>query len=107
MKFAELKTKKDRTSFIRQKLATDLAWQLRGLVAIYKMQTLDEQAIMTTKHTNGVGFNFNDAEILSIFARRVQDNLPLSQKQLDIIKRRMPKYAGQLESLAKANQVSK
>lgn len=85
---------------IRSKLESNITWVERALVALYKCQTEDEQAMGMTKYRNGRGFTAFDAEILSSFARQVDRGRPLSGKQLAIAAKKMPKYAKQLHRIA-------
>lgn len=100
MNFKDLKTKKDRTSFIREKLATDRGWAIRGLVRIFENQTEDEKSSQSTLIDNGIGFNGADAEILSSIATQYLHGTNLSAKQMEIVYKRLPKYAKQLERIA-------
>ncbi len=99
---------------IAEKLATDNNWLFRGILAIYARQTATEQASETTQEDNGVGFNGADANILSSFAKQIQQwnsapannrrfNTPLSQKQVELARKKMKKYAKQLAGIANAN----
>lgn len=87
----------------KQKLASNPQWAIRGCLAVYAKQTAEEQTAEETRDHNGVGFTGTDAEILSSFAKQIQRweqekrfPSPLSLKQLSILHKRMPKYAGQL-----------
>ena len=73
---------------------------IRGILAIYDRQTRDEQLIHTTIDHNGVGFSGCDAEILSSFAKQIQEGRELSTKQFTLAKKRILKYAGQLAKIA-------
>lgn len=75
-------------------------WLCRGVVAIFEMQTHDEQLAESTQESNGVGFNGVDAYILSSFAKQINAGRTLSKKQLAIALKKMPKYAGQLLKIA-------
>lgn len=94
--FQDLKTKKDRVAFIKTKLETDSRWLMRGLVAIYRCQTADEQQTRTTKKVNAVGFSAFDAEFMSVMAERALKNMSLSDRQIEAIRKTMKKYASQL-----------
>ena len=100
---------------VRTNLAASDQWLIRGLLAIYKRQTADEQATQSTRHLNGIGFNGLDAGILSSFAKQVQRwqqtpahlrrfDSPQSAKQLNIARKKMSKYAGQLARVARDSQ---
>lgn len=99
--FYDLETKKARIAHIREQIATKPAWALRALSVIYANQTADEQATQQTKHENGIGFTGADAEILTSFAQQYERRGSLSPKQMTILHKRMPKYAKQLEGVAR------
>lgn len=82
--------------FIQEKLATDVRWLTRGILAIYERQTQDEQKTESTNHTNYRGFTGADAKFLTSLAKYILASKTLSQKQLYCAKKRMNKYAGQL-----------
>ena len=99
MSYAELKTKKDRIAFIRSQLQTNPAWAQRALIRIFDAQTLDEQNSSSTHEANGVGFTGADAYILTSFAEQLQKGRTLSEKQMAIVFKKIPKYSRQLEAL--------
>jgi len=113
--FTELKTKKARLEFIRQKVVSDDRWMIKGLLTIYEYQTIDEQQSEMVKVHNGVGFSRIDAEILTSFAKRAIQRGALeaiktanglkassffSPTQEDLCRRKMARYAGQLARIA-------
>ena len=73
---------------------------IRGLKALYNLQTKIEQNTNSTQENNGVGFNGADASILSDFAKQYIERNFLSKKQLDITRTKILKYAGQLARIA-------
>lgn len=94
---------------IRAALENNNEWLIRGIKAIYARQTSNEKAVGVTQDHNDIGFNSADSFILSSFAEQIikhgQDPnprfaSPLSHKQLQLARRRMLKYAGQLEKIA-------
>ena len=85
---------------IKQKLTTDTRWVIRGLLAIYDRQTADEKAVGATVEDNGVGFNGADAEIPSSIAMNYKTRNFISPRQLEIVQKKMVKYAGQLAKIA-------
>jgi len=99
--FDELKTKKDRIAHIRTMLASNPQWAIKGLIRIYENQTDDEQANGITSHDNGIGFNGVDSELLSSFAEHINRGRTMSPKQMDLILKKMPKYARQLETISR------
>lgn len=87
-------------AFIRAKLLSDDRWLFRGILAIYGRQTDEEQTHGQTVEDNGVGFNGVDAEILTSFALQLKERGSLSPRQVEIARKKMPKYAGQLAKIA-------
>jgi hypothetical protein len=98
----KIKTKKARVEFVKARLQTDDRWLIRGLVAIYRGQTSEEQNINQTVDHNGVGFGAFDAEFLTGMAKLVLDGRGLSKKQMDAVRKAMIKYAGQLVRISGA-----
>jgi hypothetical protein len=98
--FLELKTKKDRIAFIRQRLGENSKWALRGLLRISEFQTSEEFQKERCELYNKVGFTAFDAEILTSFSKQYKKRKFLTPKQMAVVFKAMPKYAGQLEKLA-------
>lgn len=73
---------------------------IRGLMRIYSHQTLVEQKTKSVHNYNNRGFRTCDARILSSFAQFYEQHQYLSAKQLEIVKRKMPKYVRQLTNYA-------
>jgi len=92
-------TKAEIKTFIQSKLATNAAWAVRGLTRIYGLQTEEEQGAGSTFAANGIGFSGCDAEILSSFATQVEKGRTLSEKQMTIVFKKMPRYWRQIVSL--------
>ena len=97
-------TKKERQATIKELLAVDSRWAIRGLLAIYKYQTLEEQNVEGVVEHNGVGFTSADGEILTSFAKQVESGRTMSQKQMVLIHKKLPKYAGQLVRIVDRKQ---
>lgn len=93
-------------NFLKNKLATDKSWALRGLTRIYEKQTLTEKASKNTSELNGVGFSGADAEILSSFAEQYQRKGFLSEKQMVLVLKKMPRYWGQIQTLIPEDKLS-
>ena len=89
-------TKKELIAALKERLATDDRWALRALKLVYRNQTAYEQATQQTIEHNGIGFSGPDAEILSSFAQQYQRRGTLSPKQMNVLRRKMPSYAGQV-----------
>lgn len=103
------KSKKEYVSLLKEKLASSDLWAVRGLMAIYDYQTDYELRQGHTIEFNGVGFSGKDSEILTSFAEQFEKNGRLSEKQMSLLKRLMPRYAGQLleHCLARGTVVKK
>lgn len=102
MKYSELKTKKEKVAFVKQMLASNPAWAVRGLLKIYEFQTEAEQRVGETTEDNGVGFSGCDAHILSSFAEQIKKGRQMSEKQLEMIYKKMPRYSRQLVNIVEA-----
>ena len=98
---------------IQNNIVNNISWTIRSLEVLYSRQTTDEKENKGTKHQNSRGFNSTDSFILSSFSEQVrkrkQYNNPilLSEKQLDICKKKLPKYWKQIQeeiNLKQGNQ---
>ena len=94
------KTKKERKEQIKELLLTNDRAVQRGVVAIYQRQTESEQATLSTKENNGVGYSGVHAEIMSSFAQRLLRGMALTEKQMVYARKIILKYAGQLLTIA-------
>lgn len=81
----------------------------KAVLCIHDRQTESEKSIRATTDHNGRGFGAFDAEILSSFAEQIRANKwnrpkgqRLSVKQMEIARRKMKHYAGQLAEIAEA-----
>lgn len=112
--FALLTSDTARTAYIRDKLVNNERWMLRGMYAIWKYQTADEQRSECTHDSNGVGFSGIDGEIMTSFSNQMlkkgylnKQNHPdlgirmfFSEKQEKYVRKYMPRYARQLCKIA-------
>ena len=89
-------TKTQIKEFVKEKLANDRSWAIKGLLKIFENQTLDEQKSKDTIYNNGIGFNGRDGEILTSFALQFQKRKFLSDKQMTSLYKMMPKYWNQI-----------
>lgn len=118
-KFSEIKTKAAKIAFLREQLEKNDRWMLKGLHTIFQYQTESEQRAATTTDHNGVGFTGIDGEILTSFTvqavrRGLLDALSnpndfhatkfLTTPQLNILRKKMPKYAKQLLRIAEEKE---
>lgn len=78
-----------------------------SIVQIYNCQTDDEKLYKETSHDNGIGFNGVDGYILSSFAEFYLKNDYLTKRQLEIARKKMPKYSKQLAVLANKQALKK
>ena len=92
---------KEAKELVKTMLLINNEWLIRGLMAIYARQTPDEQTAEDTKYHNECGFNSADSMILTSFAKQWKSRNWLSDAQMAILKKKMPKYAGQLAKIAK------
>lgn len=99
--------KKDVVEYIKTMLATKPEWACRAIIRLYECQTPGEQCAESTVEQNGAGFNGTDAKILSSFAQQLlRYNRGLSQKQLDIAHKRLPKYSRQVMGFIPAEKLA-
>jgi hypothetical protein len=92
--------------YIKNQLATNPAWAVKALVKVYTLQTMDEQITGQTSNLNGIGFNGIDSKILSSFAEQVNKGRNLSEKQMKIIYKKMPRYHKQIASFIPAEKMA-
>lgn len=94
----------ERTSWkveeIKAMLETNNSLVERGISLIYQFQTEDEKETQFARHDNGVGFNKFDSEILSSFARQINEGNHLTIKQMAVARKRIMKYAKQLTKIS-------
>lgn len=72
----------------------------RALVAIYRLQTSEEQQGYHSGESNGVGFTRHDALVLTRYASDCIRNGGLDGKTRAIVKQRVKKYWKQLADIA-------
>lgn len=86
---------------IIQALQTNNKVVERAILAIYNLQTLDEQNSSETKHHNGVGFSGAHARLGTYYAKWIKSGNNLTGKHLEKARNIALHYVGQLETLAK------
>lgn len=89
-------TKKFTTEYVRMKLNTDFNWAIAGVQRILENQTEDEARCESTDDSNGIGFTGVDAKILTSIAKQYQKNKKISNGQLAVLYKCMPKYSKQI-----------
>ena len=85
---------------IKAKLLTNDKWLFSAILAIFNKQTEFEQKVEETNCDNGVGFTGCDAKRLSYYAKWIKNRGGLTGRHLEIARKRMVKYAGQLARIA-------
>lgn len=88
---------------IKNLLKSNDAFVCRSLMVLYNFQTKDEQACGEANYQNGIGFNGADARILTSFAEFYKERGYLSHKQMEIARKKITKYSGQLTNYANNN----
>jgi hypothetical protein len=68
----------------------------RALLVVFANQTATEQQCEGTFEDNGIGFTGVDGHILSSFAKQLNRFGKLSEKQMVILRKKMPRYWRQL-----------
>lgn len=88
---------------IQALLETNPKALIRALRVVYNNQTESEKNSHATTDDNGVGFTGVDAELLTSFADQARVRGTLSPKQMDLLKKKMPKYWKQILQEAERN----
>lgn len=89
-------SKKALTQGLRYQLSHNTQKARRALLLVYSKQTASEQNSGKTLEYNCEGFTALDAEILTNIALFYKNHNFLTPKQDQIVKRLIPKYAGQI-----------
>ena len=92
----EFKSKSAIESAIREVITTNPQKAIKAMIRIYEYQTADEQESGDVSEFNGVGFAGTDSVILTSFCKQYQKYGRLSEKQIEIVLKKIGKYAGQL-----------
>lgn len=85
---------------IKRLIETNDRMVIASLEQLYNCQTIDERNNHETREVNGVGFNGVDAPILTSFTLFYRERGYLSPKQINIARKKLVKYSGQLVRLA-------
>ena len=93
-------SKKWKKEDIKELLETNDIAVIRGWIRIYELQTEDEKQTEDTHHNNSVGFTGADGYILTSMMNNYIKWGQLTEKQFNLIKKKMMKYAGQLAKIA-------
>jgi len=85
-------TLKEVQVWLKSKIRNNNTWALRALQIVYANQTEDEKDAALSIVNNKKGFGSMDAEILTSFAQRAEQNKPFSEKQLNCLRMIVSKY---------------
>lgn len=96
----KITSKTQLVDILKAQLATRPQQAIKGLMRIYANQTESEQSSGEVIVNNGIGFVGVDSEILTSFAKQYERKGSLSEKQMAILYKKMPKYADQLINAA-------
>ena len=92
---------------IKAKLLTSDEAVMRGLLRIHSFQTPDEQTSGAAVYDNGMGFNGSDAWFLSEMVVKMKHYGKLTPGQIEVTRKAMLKYAGQLARYANSVEQDK
>ena len=91
--------------YIREQLKTNETWAKKALIRIYQLQTVDEQNSETTHIRNNVGFTGADAPILTSLAKFYLKTGFLTEKQTNLLKKKICKYWRQIWSISDQTKI--
>lgn len=91
--------------YLKHQLAVNDKWIKKALIEILSNQTDDEVMNECTSNLNGIGFTGADAEILTSFAKQLMRRGSLSPKQMQITRRKMPKYWKQIMGICNEDKL--
>lgn len=99
-------TKQEQRDYLRMRLSTDRGWAKAALLKIYDNQTDDEQDAEHTMEMNGIGFTGVDGHILSSFSEQLIKRGSLSERQMEILMKKMKKYWKQILSISDEDKIN-
>lgn len=89
--------------YLQNLLRTNDKALYKAIVLIAKYQTPIEVASGATLEHNNLGFGTVDAKFLTSMAFKINNGVPLTEKELAISRNKMPKYWKQLYRISKSN----
>ena len=89
-------SKKEIVEKLRKQIAEKDSTAIHTLMFVFDKQVEDEQDHEVVKYHNGVGFKPQDAKMGSSFAKWYKEKGFFTAKQLNVVKRMVAKYAGQV-----------
>ncbi len=93
-------SKKALQEAIKKQITSSDTQAVKAMLRVFEYQTASEQEYATVSVNNGVGFAGTDVEILTSFCNQYNKKGYLSEKQIEIIKKKIGKYAGQIMNQA-------
>jgi hypothetical protein len=88
------------TNEIEYNIQYNYKWLVRAVLALYQLQTTEEQFRKTTISKNNKGFDVIDAQYMSSIAQQIQEKRFLSMRDQYRARRILRKYIGQLTKIA-------
>lgn len=92
----EYTSKKALVELLKSKIQTNQKQALKALVRVYENQSSDEKSYKASLYKDGFGFTKLDADFGTSLAEQFLDRGILSEKQMQSVRKLMPKYAKQL-----------
>jgi hypothetical protein len=87
--------------YVRHKVSFEKEFAIKALLQLYSFQT-DVEKDSNGEYSderNGLGFTLFDREILTSFAQQSRNEHRLSWRQMEILHKRLKKYARQLVAI--------
>lgn len=94
MQYIDITVESERIEYIQKKCTDDTDWSVRALTVLYANQS-----------KNGISFENKHRSILSSFADQVKAGRTLTEKQMVILAKLIPLYAGQLDIIAQNKEI--
>lgn len=102
---ATFSSKKSLQEAIKKQITSSDVQAIKAMLRVFEYQTEYEQNVGTVSEDNGVGFAGTDANILTSFCNQYLTKGYLSQKQMEIVRKKIGKYAGQITKHAINNGI--
>lgn len=93
---ATFASKKEIVARLKKQIAEKDSTAIHTLLFVFNNQVEDEQNLEMVKYHNKIGFKPQDAKKGSSFAKWYKEKGFFTKKQLDVVKRMVEKYAGQV-----------
>lgn len=86
---------------VKEMIKTNEFFVLSALQLLYSQQTAEEKEYQLTEEQNGRGFNATDAAFCSSLAEQNKAGKELTFKQMEALRKILPKYSKQISVLWK------